>query len=90
MDQLQRPIGYWLKHLDRLIEASFERIFADEGLTRRDWQVLSTLDAAPMDDGGLPRPSARSGARGPSPSRRSWTGCRARAGSAAAPTATGR
>ena len=27
-----RPIGYWLKHLDRLIEATFDRTLADVGL----------------------------------------------------------
>ncbi len=38
-----RPIGYWLKEVDRLIEESFERLLAEENLTRRDWQVLNTL-----------------------------------------------
>jgi hypothetical protein len=28
------PIGYWLKHLDGLIEAAFERTLADEGIIR--------------------------------------------------------
>lgn len=39
----RRPIGYWLKHLDRLIEGNFERTLASDGLTRRHWQVLNTL-----------------------------------------------
>jgi DNA-binding MarR family transcriptional regulator len=45
-----RPIGYWVKELDRLIEETLERALAGEGLTRRHWQVLNTL--AP---GGLER-----------------------------------
>ena len=31
-EQDRRPIGYWLKHLDRLIEQSFERTLGAEGL----------------------------------------------------------
>lgn len=46
MDQQdRRPIGYWLKHLDRLIEETFERTLGSDGLTRRHWQVLNTLEA---------------------------------------------
>ena len=37
------PIGYWLKHLDRLIESDFDRILAAESLNRRHWQVLHSL-----------------------------------------------
>lgn len=37
------PIGYWLKHLDRLIESDFDRILAAESLHRRHWQVLHSL-----------------------------------------------
>ena len=43
----RRPIGYWLKHLDRLIERSFESTLASEALTRRHWQVLNTSHARP-------------------------------------------
>ena len=43
----RRPIGYWLKELDRLIEATLDRALADEGVTRRDWQMLNALGAAP-------------------------------------------
>jgi DNA-binding MarR family transcriptional regulator len=42
-----RPIGYWLKHLDRLIEDTFSRTLAEHGLTRRHWQVLNTLARGP-------------------------------------------
>lgn len=40
---MERPIGYWLKHVDGLIEAGFLRSLASEGLTRRGWQVLNVL-----------------------------------------------
>src|SRR6476646_7859095 len=42
-----RPIGYWLKHLDRLIADSFSRALAADELTRRHWQVLNTLARGP-------------------------------------------
>ena len=49
----QRPIGFWLKHLDRLIERTFERSLADQGLSRRDWQTMNVLSAGPHDAEGL-------------------------------------
>jgi DNA-binding MarR family transcriptional regulator len=42
-EQQSRPIGYWAKHLDTLINRAFEQALHDEGVTRRQWQVLSTL-----------------------------------------------
>lgn len=41
------PIGYWLKHLDRLIENDFDRVLASESLGRRHWQVLNSLHTDP-------------------------------------------
>ena len=38
-----QPIGYWVKEIDRMLEESFVRLLAEEGLTRRHWQVLNTL-----------------------------------------------
>jgi DNA-binding MarR family transcriptional regulator len=38
-----RPLGYWIKEIDRRLEAGLDRLLADEGLTRRHWQVLATL-----------------------------------------------
>ena len=49
----QRPIGYWLKHLDRLIETTFSRTLAGQGLTRRHWQVLNTLAHGPASPADL-------------------------------------
>lgn len=41
------PIGYWLKHLDRLIESDLDRVLAAESLDRRQWQVLNSLHNEP-------------------------------------------
>lgn len=43
MSEDRRPIGYWLKHLDGLIEAAFSRTLAGQGVTRRHWQALKIL-----------------------------------------------
>jgi DNA-binding MarR family transcriptional regulator len=43
----RKPIGYWLKELDRLIETTLDRALAEEGVTRRDWQVLNALQPDP-------------------------------------------
>jgi DNA-binding MarR family transcriptional regulator len=43
----RRPIGYWLKRLDGLIEENFERTLAGDGVTRRQWQALNTLHQRP-------------------------------------------
>jgi DNA-binding MarR family transcriptional regulator len=47
MEPDRRPIGYWLKHLDRLIDGALERALATDGLSRRHWQVLNSLAAGP-------------------------------------------
>jgi DNA-binding MarR family transcriptional regulator len=49
----RRPIGYWLKHLDRLIDATFDRTLADVGLGRRHWQALNTLAGGPATSAEL-------------------------------------
>ncbi|KUN77953.1 hypothetical protein AQJ64_32650 [Streptomyces griseoruber] len=38
-----RPLGYWLKHLDNLLERHFEATLSGLGVSRREWQVLNTL-----------------------------------------------
>lgn len=35
MREDRRQIGYWLKHLDGLIGATFERTLTSEGVTHR-------------------------------------------------------
>lgn len=48
-----RPIGYWLKHLDCLLEAAFDRGLARQGVNRRQWQVLNVLEGAARSEGEL-------------------------------------
>jgi DNA-binding MarR family transcriptional regulator len=43
----ERPIGYWLKKLDRLIEQQFELQLSTARLSRRQWQLLNLLDNNP-------------------------------------------
>ena len=47
MINIDRPIGYWLKKVDGLIDGHFERQLGDAGLTRRQWQVLNLLEDGP-------------------------------------------
>lgn len=39
-----RPFGFWVTAVDRLLEADFATLFADEGITRRDWRLLNRID----------------------------------------------
>ncbi|MBB5854041.1 MarR family transcriptional regulator [Amycolatopsis umgeniensis] len=39
-----KPIGFWFAHLHQALESSLDRVLADEGLTRRHWQVLNAPD----------------------------------------------
>ena len=43
----ERPIGYWLKELDRLIDQQFESQLGAARLSRRQWQLLNLLDNSP-------------------------------------------
>ncbi|TDD14996.1 MarR family transcriptional regulator [Nonomuraea diastatica] len=45
--QQHRPIGYWLRLLDQLIEEHLNRVLAAEALHRRHWQTMNLLRAAP-------------------------------------------
>ena len=42
-----RPIGFWLKLVDRLIDEQFDRALADYAVTRRQWEVLNILSPGP-------------------------------------------
>ena len=50
---MERHIGYWLKHVDRLIESEMVRALAAERLTRRHWQTLNVLRRSAQDAAGL-------------------------------------
>jgi hypothetical protein len=52
-NDMERPIGYWLKHLDRLLEDEMVRTLAEDRLTRRHWQTLNLLRRGPRDAAGL-------------------------------------
>ena len=41
MSDDNKPIGWWLKEVDRLLEESFEQVLTTDGLTRRQWQALN-------------------------------------------------
>ena len=53
MNMPRQPIGYWLKHLDRLIDRAFEQSLGASNLSRRHWQVLNTLIERPVAVRGL-------------------------------------
>ncbi|MFF2388480.1 hypothetical protein [Agromyces sp. NPDC058104] len=50
----QRPIGYWLRVVDRKLDDAMLELFADEGITRRDWRRLNVI-AGTVDDERLRR-----------------------------------
>ncbi len=39
----ERPIGWWVRRLDMLLEEAVDAVVTAEGLTRRHWQVLHSL-----------------------------------------------
>jgi DNA-binding MarR family transcriptional regulator len=43
----EKPIGYWLKELDRRIDQQFESQLGTARLSRRQWQLLTLLDNNP-------------------------------------------
>ena len=47
---MQKPIGYWLKTLDRLIDENFDRALAAEGAQRRHWQILNIVKTSPATE----------------------------------------
>jgi DNA-binding MarR family transcriptional regulator len=42
-----RPIGFWLKLVDRLIDEQFASTLEEHGVTRRQWQLLNVLSREP-------------------------------------------
>ena len=44
---LGRPIGWWLKEADALLDATFEDALRGTGVDRRGWQVLASLAKRP-------------------------------------------
>jgi hypothetical protein len=54
-----RPIGYWLRVIDRRLDERMRELFAAEGLTRRDWRRLNLIGGSVAD----PRMSERLASR---------------------------
>lgn len=48
-----RPIGFWLKLVDRLIDEQFDATLEEHGITRRQWQLLNVLERGPATVGQL-------------------------------------
>lgn len=38
-----RPIGFWLKLVDRLIDEQFAATLEEHGVTKRQWQLMNVL-----------------------------------------------
>ncbi|NLT28882.1 MAG: MarR family transcriptional regulator [Propionibacterium sp.] len=43
LDEQGRPIGYWLKLVDHLLDAAFLETLGESGLSRRHWQILNLI-----------------------------------------------
>jgi DNA-binding MarR family transcriptional regulator len=39
----QKPIGYWLKHADRVVTEHIDRVLNENDFTRSRWQVLNIV-----------------------------------------------
>ncbi|MBN9239376.1 MAG: transcriptional regulator [Micrococcales bacterium 70-64] len=48
-----RPIGFWLKLVDRLIDEQFASTLDEHGVTRRQWQLLNVLTHEPATEEAL-------------------------------------
>ncbi|WP_104524802.1 MarR family transcriptional regulator [Blastococcus atacamensis] len=49
----ERPIGWWVKRLDTLLDEAVDAVVAGEQLTRRHWQVLHSLAEGPVQEPAL-------------------------------------
>jgi DNA-binding MarR family transcriptional regulator len=43
----RRPVDFWLRLLDRLINEHFGRTLEEHGVTRRQWEVMNLLSRGP-------------------------------------------
>lgn len=50
---VKRPLGYWLKLVDSLIDEQFAATLEEHGVTRRQWQVLNLLEQQPATEAQL-------------------------------------
>ncbi|KRC61454.1 hypothetical protein ASE14_11335 [Agromyces sp. Root81] len=54
-----RPFGFWLRVIDRRLDEAMRELFAEEGITRRDWRRLNLVAGTVTD----PRMSEKLAAR---------------------------
>ena len=47
---IERPIGYWLKLVDQLVDDQFGASFEEHGVTRRQWQMMNMLEQGPATE----------------------------------------
>lgn len=45
-----RPLGFWLKVVDRRISEEMEALFEADGISRRDWRMLNLLAGTAHDE----------------------------------------
>lgn len=43
----RRPVDFWLRLLDRLINEHFSKVLEEHGVTRRQWEVMNLLSRGP-------------------------------------------
>jgi hypothetical protein len=53
MAEDRKPIGYWVKHVDGLIERHLDSALAADAVSRREWQVLNLLDRAAASEAAV-------------------------------------
>ena len=46
----ERPIGFWLKLVDQLVDEQYGASFEEHGVTRRQWQMMNMLTSGPATE----------------------------------------
>ncbi|RXZ71682.1 hypothetical protein [Agromyces albus] len=54
-----RPLGYWLRVIDRRLDDTMRDLFAAEGISRRDWRRLNLIAGTVSDPRMIDRLAAR-------------------------------
>jgi DNA-binding MarR family transcriptional regulator len=49
----ERPLGFWLALVDRLVEEKFSAALEEHGVTRTQWRVLGVLASGPASAADL-------------------------------------
>ena len=55
----RRPVDFWLRLLDRLINEHFGKALDEHGITRRQWEVMNLLSREPASQDELAEALAR-------------------------------